>query len=567
MRSGRARVAKRKVFVKTDLTTPGIDYTRDISGTIIVLPERMPPPITVIHFGPNASHSRAFDFAPWYRVGIDSITYACHRQIERFIDKQDSDVEGETIVGYCRIALRHFLDYAAMLAAGLRRPLTLADITRETMEGYCRFLHDKGFARSTQRASYYMTKAILTALGRRGLFPLVNTGPNATFRRNAFPNAHQSALGAAPLSLLERKSVARALKSAVQPLLVPDAGPPAKELMVNALLLIALHTGRNTTPLLEMSVDCLRPHPKDATEFLVLHKRRGHTSSKVIVRAESTADRVIESLPTVRPTLGRLIRTVIERTARLRAEAPAGIRDRVWLYRSRGSSASGQVMALNSKRLAEGITQLVKAYALKDGDGRSLRMNVSRLRKTFVNRVHEILDGDLVATAVAAGNQPQNTERHYLRPGEDAEGNWRFMGQCLVQELLTGSIGATERTPVGRCTDNKAGEYAPKHSGQVCQSFLNCLRCRHYVVTGDDLWRLFSFYWRVLRERASIDTRRWERHLSHIPRLIDRDVIEGGIARKVFTQAQVDTARERARAHPHPFWASATIISDLEALA
>lgn len=223
-----------------------------------------------------------------------------------------------------------------------------------------------------------------------------------------------------------------------------------------------------------------------------------------------------------------------------------------YYLRSKGSSASGQVMALNSKRLAEGITQLVKAYALRDADGRSLRMNVSRLRKTFVNRVHEILDGDLVATAVAAGNQPQNTDRHYLRPGEDAESNWRFMGQCLVQELLTGSIGATERTPVGRCTDNKAGEYAPKHSGQICQSFLNCLRCRHYVVTGDDLWRLFSFYWRVLRERASIDRRRWERHLSHIPRLIDRDVIEGGIARKVFTQAQVDAARERARAHRTP---------------
>jgi hypothetical protein len=238
----------------------------------------------------------------------------------------------------------------------------------------------------------------------------------------------------------------------------------------------------------------------------------------------------------------------------------------VWLYRSKRTDAPGQVTALDNKRLAEGITKLVEAYALKDADGKPMRINVSRLRKTFVNRVNEILGGDLVATAAAAGNQPQNTERHYLRPGEDAQRNWRFMGICLVQELLTGSLGATERTPIGRCSDNKAGEYAPKYGGAVCQRLLNCLRCRNYVVTGDDLWRLFSFYWRVLRERPRVDKRRWDRHLSHIPRLIDRDVVKAGISRKVFSQAQVDAARERARRDPHPFWASHTIISELEAL-
>jgi hypothetical protein len=184
-----------------------------------------------------------------------------------------------------------------------------------------------------------------------------------------------------------------------------------------------------------------------------------------------------------------------------------------------------------------------------------------------VNRVNEILDGDVVATAAAAGNQPQITETHYLRPGSEAQRNWLFMGTCLVEELLTGTLGATERTPVGRCSDNKNGEYAPKHNGAVCQSFLNCLRCRNYVVTGDDLWRLFSFYWRVLRERSRVDKRRWDRHLSHIPRLIDRDVIEAGLARKVFTKAQVDAARERARDEPHPFWVTETIINELEALA
>jgi len=141
------------------------------------------------------------------------------------------------------------------------------------------------------------------------------------------------------------------------------------------------------------------------------------------------------------------------------------------------------------------------------------------------------------------------------------------MGMCLVQELLSGTLGATERTPVGRCSDNKHGEFAPKHAGAMCQSFMNCLRCRNYVVTGDDLWRLFSFYWRVLNERGRVSKRRWERHLAHIPRVIDRDVVQDGLVRKVFTKEQVDAARERARREPHPFWAGETIIGELESFA
>jgi hypothetical protein len=556
-------MGNRKVFVRTDLATAQVEHTRDAVGNVVVLPDRIPPADKAVRFGSNAYGARVFDFAPWYGVNIDPITYVCQRQIERFIDKQDSDVEGATIVGYCRSGLRQFLDFAVMFASAAQRPLHWGDITRDTMDAYLKFLRDQGMAATSQRLSYYYTKAVLIALGRRGIIALVNTGDDATFPKNAFPNAHRAAAGETPLSVLERRAFAAAVKTVVRPLFSPDTVAPGKEGLTNALLVVALHTGRNTTPLLEMPTDCLRPHPKDGTEFLVVHKRRGHTSSKVALRSDSTVDRLVESMPTVRPTVSGLIRRVIDLTANLREEAPAEIRSRVWLYRS----SSGEIAALCSKRLADGISALVRTYVLKDVDGKPMRINVSRLRKTFVNRVNEILDGDVVATAAAAGNQPQITDTHYLRPGSEAQRNWLFMGTCLVKELLTGTLGATERTPVGRCSDTKNGEYAPKGNGAVCQSFLNCLRCRNYVVTGDDLWRLFSFYWRVLRERSRVDKRRWDRHLSHIPRLIDRDVIEAGLAGKVFTKAQVDAARERARDDPHPFWATETIINELEALA
>lgn len=558
-------MGKRKVFAKSDLATARIEYTRNAAQQVVISADVIPPDNPIVHIGRNASSRRRFDFSPWYGVGIDPITYACQRQIERFLDKQDSDVEVSTVVAYCVSGLKQFLDYLVLRSAAARQPLSLAAITRDTVDGYLGFLRDKGYATPSQQTCYNLTKSVLVALGRRGVLELVNSGDDRTFPLNPFPGSHRHTLGETPLSQEQRKAFTVAVKTAVMPLFTLDA-EPSSTLLAHALLVVALHTGRNTTPLLEMPVDCLRAHPKDDIEFLVLYKRRGHTTTKVALRSNSTVDRVVESTPTLRPTVVRLIRRVIELTATIREEAPAEIRERVWLFRSRASDSIGQITTLSNNLLGDAVSMLVRDYRLTDSEGKPMRINVSRLRKTFTNRVNEILEGDTATTAIAAGNTPSVTARHYLRPSEEARRNWQFMGTCLVEELLADTLGATARTPVGRCSDNRNGNYAPKRNDAVCESFLNCLRCRNYVVTGDDLWRLYSFYWRVLREQPRMEKRRWERLFSHIPRLIERDVIEAGIARKLFKKAQVAAARERARHDPHPFWASETIISELDAL-
>ena len=94
-------------------------------------------------------------------------------------------------------------------------------------------------------------------------------------------------------------------------------------------------------------------------------------------------------------------------------------------------------------------------------------------------------------------------------------------------------------------------------------SFLNCIRCSNYVVTGDDLHRLFSFYWRILDERTRMPPKRWQREFAHIIRLIDRDVIAVGLAKGIFKKKAVELERQRARIHSHPFWQSDSVVSDL----
>ncbi len=222
------------------------------------------------------------------------------------------------------------------------------------------------------------------------------------------------------------------------------------ELLSYALLIVALHTGRNTTPLLEMSRDCLRAHPKDGHFFLVLWKRRGHNSSKVILRADSAHERLLESTPTIKTNVERLIRRVLARTEQLQISAPDDLQERAWLYRSREfGDQNGKVQPLTENRLQEAFRKLVVNYELKDSDGQPLRINISRLRKTFSHRIFELLDGDLAATAIALGSTSQVTGQNYLIPNEDAKRYWRFMGDILVNELLSKTIGETyHETPM-----------------------------------------------------------------------------------------------------------------------
>lgn len=559
-------MGRRKVFTKTDLNVPHVDQGRDMSGNVVILPEVIPPSNTKIAFRRNASQARSYDFARWYGVGINPITYACQRQIERFLSDGDAIVATSTVSGYCRHGMRYFLEYCMLRATALGRELVLKDVSRDLIDGYLSHLAGLDVTTSTQKTLYAQTKPVLLALGQRGLIHSAISGDAATFPKNPFPNINRKIKGETALSKRERQAFTVALRQAIRPIWDDDA-PVTGELLCLAMLVVALHTGRNTTPLLEMGRDCLRPHPKDNTVFLVLWKRRGYCSSKAALRAASDAERLLESTPSVRTNVERLIRRTMTLTAPLDAEAPDDLKGRVWLHRIRSPKNTGEITALSARALSPAISLLVTRYNLTDIDGKPLRINISRLRKTFANRIFELTDGDVAVTAAALGNTPQVADRNYLLPSDGARRNWQFMGELLVQELLSKTIGATYKdTPMGRCADPVNGQYAPKREGATCMNFMNCLRCNHYAVTSEDLYKLFSFYFRVLAERSRMDKRRWAREYAQIPRLIDHYIVAEGLRRGTFKSNVVEAARERARDLPHSFW-SVDLIDSLEIFA
>lgn len=553
-------MVKKKSFSGTEIDPVKIEHTRDGNNRVVIPINDVLPEQKAISFPEkdNATDVRGFDFAPWYGKGIDEITYVLQRQIERLLETGDGDRSIATIVGYCRGGLNSFLDYLALLSKSHGIQIGVNDIDRSVIDGLLLHLNDGVAARSSQKKRYDSVKAVLKLLSARGVLTLQTSGDDATFPKSPFGRYSKSGKGQRPLSVPHRKAFTAAVKTAVMPLFREDSELTG-ELLAFALLIVALHAGRNTTPLLTMGTDCLRPHPKPGLQFLVVYKRRGHRTSKVPVRKSRT----MEETPTIYPTVVRLINRVIELTAPLRSEVRDHLKGRLWIYR-RQDRGSQEVTALTPSMLTYAISKLIKRYDLRDDDGKPLRMNVSRLRKTFINRIYDILEGDAIATAAAADNTPQVTGTHYLRPSDHAARNWRFMGLALTEELLTATLGATEKTPLGRCTDNKSGQFAPKKGNAVCMNFLDCVRCRNYVITADDLYRLFSFYFRLYSERAKMGQLKWEKDFRHIIRIIDRDIITVGLREKIFKKADVDVARERARIDPHPFWKNTNIFEETE---
>ncbi|MEK2612300.1 phage integrase SAM-like domain-containing protein [Pseudomonas shirazensis] len=520
----------------------------------------------VVKFERNATVYRSFDFSRWYGVGIDDITSACQEQICRFLNKQDSNVSIATVISYCRSGLRTFLDFIASHRSRENRNLAASDINRNIINGYLKYLKEKGLSKVGQRTKYNAIKSVLVALCKRGIIEDSQTGDGSLFPRVPFTNINRAFPVIQPLTENEKIRFANAVRRAVAPIWNDDVSINT-HLLACALIVVALHTGRNTTPLLEMTRDCLHDHPKPGRKFLVLWKRRGYNTSKVVLRSSKAPEEERPTTFAVRNNIDSLINRILYLTSDIAEKAPPHLRNRMWVCLSGASHNAGTIVGLSTSNLHKSFARIIEESGLTDTSGLPLRVNISRLRKKFGNRIYEILNGDIAATAAALGNTPKITGDNYLAPDENSKMNWRFMGELLVSELLSNTIGASYKdTPTGKCNNSTPEEYQSEQAGATCMQFINCVRCKHYAVTADDLYKLFSFYFRVYKEREHANKKLWAKTLGHIPRLIDKFIISEGLKRGLFKKEEIDKARERARTCPHPFWAT-DLLPSLEIIS
>lgn len=506
----------------------------DQDGVVITTPvlQTSIPQNKVVSFGMNATTYRHYDFTKHYAQGFDAITSAVQQTIEIMLS--ESVVERSTISSYCRIGFGYFVQYLAIYRKAMNRELVLSDITFELIENYIQHLKTNYPNGSTAKSYYSTAKPILVTMQGMGWLERFD------FPRNPFPNSNRKVKGQKGFSKAERKRVAHALKTDVNKILEKQAPLNSYELTI-FLLAIALRSGMNTTPLLEMTTDSIKEHPlKENRKLLVLYKRRGNATHIQTLRHSTN----VENVQTVLADVAIMVQHIIDMNQSLRAERGT---DLVFSFRSTSKRTGGEITTISNEVLKDNIKKWVKYKDLKNDNGEPLQVNISRFRKTFENRIWELSGGDPFVTAALANHSVKVSQTHYLEAPKEAEKNFNYMGKVRTQELLSNVEVIENNTPVSKCSD--IPNRIDKNGNKIyCTDFLSCVRCRNMVVTKEDLYRLFSFYWLIVYEREQIGAKRWSKYFAHIIRIIDRDIASQ------FDTDYVATIKAEAQSNPHPAW-------------
>ena len=516
---------------KTPAITMDLAADSDASGAIVALP-------------PNPRNHNIIDLRPWLGHGFDDWVWAAATVLKARLHSGNYSVA--SIVSFAANGMKVFLPYLTGNQGGIV-PSRPSDMTATDVVRYIAWLRLKYPNGSTAKNYYSAFKSVLVGLMDYGF---IDQSHDVLLPANPFPMNGATTRGETPLSQSEMERLAAALKLDLIAIHHGGFSGLDSEALVVLMLIVGMRSGINTTPLLEMKRDCLGPHPFMPNLMLVrTFKRRGKGAQLTSLRQTHIHD-LAASIPMDGVAV---LKMVLGMTQNLVAEAPDGIKDRVWLYRSsQRGDLKGQTLCLNMGRVHENTKAIVHRHGLFADDGSVLRVTLGRLRKTMENRLWKLSDGDLLAVSAVMGHSPQVADNHYLRLDEHtkAEGA-KFIGEALPAKLRGQDLVPT---PTGSCKDSLQGALAPKDGSTHCAEFTHCLGCPSYAIVGTvkDLHRLFSFQRFLMSEVGYYATDEWSEWRLHHQDLIARI---DQIAYDNFIPEMVAQAKALAEKNPHSFWA------------
>jgi hypothetical protein len=488
---------------------------------------------------PGAEQAHCADLSAWLARGIDAWVLTCTAQLQAFVDNKTVSLSSVAAFGK---ALRYYFEYLHTGIA-VAPPATPAALRPNNVASFVTWLasHPR-LAKVSQRNVYTHVKSVLVALQDRGEI----ADDKELFPRNPFADASGAKKGSTPLSLTERSRLADALRRDIIELHMGRFQASESQALTVYALALAMRTGLNTSPLLELCRDCLQPHPfMPRMRLMRAYKRRGNATHIKTLRYQRDV-----AMPAAIPLDGAaLFEEVLRRTEPLLRQAPTKWANKVWLYRSTAQVNAGRICCLTEGALGYNIRTFVQRHALLANDGSALTLNTSRLRKTMENRLWRLSNGDLFTVAALMGHTPAVAEQSYLRVTDDMRRNAAFVGEALADTYRGTQPTRLEPTPVGNCVDTVRGHRAPG-DGTHCTDFLSCLGCRSFAIVGSkqDLHRLFSFYWFLHAESRAARGSDWTEHFLLLRTQIDAFTLDK------FDEALVEQAKEEARVRPLKFW-------------
>ncbi len=391
----------------------------------------------------------------------------------------------------------------------------------------------------------------------------------------AFRNMEYNSKQAAPYSRAERQRIVDACKKEIIKIKENKLHKERVGMHVPYMLLIALRTGMNAQPLLDLQIDSLKPSILDGRMMLSTYKNRGYSSQNIEVSETEAYHAPITK------RVASLFEEAAGHTITLRLHAPEELKQALWLIRDRYDEDKTTYAKPNAIYLA--IQKFVKNYDLRNDQGKPLNLNFRRLRPTFAHALLRINGGDLRDLQRRLNHKNIATTMRYLDPEQD-EFKSSFKHQGLVMQSWVkgdnGDVNVNEMAQklnitideakkiisgandmlVGSCK-NPFDSPFKKNSDSACTNFMACFRCPNQIITQDDLHKVFSFYWYLLSKKAMIPVNAWDKAYAWIIRIIDEDIVP-----QIDPELDIDAIKKNAHSNPHPAWANTeTTINELGA--
>lgn len=217
------------------------------------------PIVNYPNLGSKGGNGANVDFTPYYGKGYDDITNRVYYTAKALLKNTNAFTE-DTQRTYFKNGFFYFAQYLELFRHSVGEDLTQNDITPRLIEQYLLHLKGSEFKSSFQKALYSHIKSLLVRMKEKGYWPLVDDiNLNSDFfPKNPFPNSGKHAKGERPLTPYEKRQVVVALKQAVKPIYQKRESLSGYELTL-CLLAVAIQTGINTSPLLNMTTDAFDP--------------------------------------------------------------------------------------------------------------------------------------------------------------------------------------------------------------------------------------------------------------------------------------------------------------------
>lgn len=545
-------IKRQKLNRKVHLVTDG--------DNVIDMPPGWQFTIDCPHYG-----AVTLDFSPYRANNRDNL--ASHIR-DAFWSMRHESV-GASLAGIER-NLRLFLRFLESLRAAGTLVTDLHQVDRMLIDRFLAWLELQTASTGKNKGRPLSVAAKLTSLAalktvlvnRQKLVPAL-ISPSLDFPHNPFPNSRRLIPKRESYSVGEQKRIVAALNMDLRSIHDGEGAAltPLQILTVH-LLLLALATGRNLQSLIDLRRDSLREHPIPDRELLVTTKRRGWSTHATSLRKASAVPEQHDSIQTIPASVGDHFRFLCEYTAPLIEEVAAKDKDFVFLWRVPKGPRKGQ-----AARIMAQDAKAVRAFALRhnllDDAGAPLVLNVARLRPTFATELYQrTRDVRRVQQALGHANV-STTARHYADAPIEAERDHAMVIDAMVSTFsrmeIDGKVllAADGKIPLQDVQDLLTGGYNTgiarcrnpfREDDSVCKKFFACFKCPSMCVFEDDLWRLFSFYYRLLSERSKINPAQWLKTYGPIIRRIDADIASQ------FPADKVAVARVKAKETPHPAW-------------